>query len=321
MSFRLRPTLVLAFLSAAIAAPGAAHAATPDLSPGQVQLRAKLQAKQQARRQAQNQNAQYNLDIKPPELKRFSLPRTLVRVADDGQGELMVDLVATDSFTGVALAEVVVQSVDSSWEWSSSKSIGFPTGRANLGVPVSFSGDVPTGEWRVTSVILRDANGNVKIYDADALSAMGNTSFQVENRAKVDGMPPDLTGGSVLTPVVSRSQPPKGEYPDHGARVGVSLSVTDSGATKISGLSVAYVTLCDEFGWDCLYLTGSALKPGAATGQVVVGTVLDTWTAPTRYTVYSVRVDDRLGNARTYYQWDTDFGALFGGDASITVTE
>lgn len=321
MFLRSRPVLVLALLSAAIAAPCSAASGTPELSANQIQLRAKLQAKQQAKRQAQNQNAQYNLDIKPPELKRFALDRTVVRVSDVSNGELMVELVATDNLTGVASAEVVVRHLETGWGSSAQKYISMPMGRASMGVPVSIYGDAPAGEWRVESVNLRDANGNLKIYDAEALSAMGSTSFQVDNRHRTDGLPPELVGGSVLTPVVSRSKPPKGEYPDHAARVGLSLQVTDTGVSKVSGLSEAYVTLCDEYGWDCLYLSGTALKPGAASGSVVLGSTVGYWNNPGRYTIYSVQITDRQGNGRDYYSWDNDFNAMFGGDASITLTE
>jgi len=321
MSFRSRPALVLALLSAVIAAPCTASAETPNLSANQVQLRAKLQVKQQARRQPQNQNAQYNLDIKPPELKRFALDRSVVRVSEAGAGELMVELVATDGLTGVMSAEVVVRHVETGWGLSGQKYIAVPMGRVNMGVPVSIYGDAPAGEWRVDSVNLRDANGNLKAYDAEALSAMGSTSFQVDNRVRTDGIPPELVGGSVLTPVVSRSKPPKGEYPDQAPRVGLSLSATDTGVSKVSGLSTAYATLCDEYGWDCMYLGGSALKLGAGSGRIVVGATVNSWINPGRYTIYSVEIIDRQGNGRSYSQWDTDFNAMFGGDASITITD
>lgn len=321
MSLPTRPALVLALLSAAIATPCTATAATPVLSPSQVQMSAKLQAQKQAKRQALNQNVQYNLDVKAPELKRITLAKTSVRVSEFSPGELMVDLVATDNLTGVASVSVVVQSVDTGWELSADKSIALPVGRASMGVPVSFFGEVPAGEWRVTSVILRDANNNVKIYDADALSALGNTSFQVDSRSRSDGIAPELTSGAVLTPMVSRSKPPKGEYPTNRARVGLSLSVTDTGTSSVSGVSSAYVTLCDEFGWECLYLSGTALKPGVASGTIVVGSTVSEWTSSARFTVSSAQVYDRQGYSRTYYSWDTDFNAMFGGDASITVTE
>ncbi|MBQ0961009.1 hypothetical protein KAK06_18785 [Ideonella sp. 4Y11] len=308
----------------------AAHAgAVAPLSPDQVELRARVQAKQQARQHAQQQAkrqsqdpvAQYNLDIKAPELKRIALSKPVVRLNSEGNGELLIDLSVVDNLTGVASAEVSVLHQASEWGTWTEKTLSVPQTHAKLGVQVIMSGELPAGDWIVSNVTLRDANDNVRQYNAAALAALGNTSFQVESRAKLDGEAPSLTGGSVLTPVVSRSTPPKGEYPGRPARLGLSLAVTDTGATKTSGLGRANVTLCDDFQWECIYLSGTALRPGAASGSILVGGTLDSWTPSNRYTVYSVRVYDVQGNSRYYEIWDTDFNAMFGGDASITIND
>jgi hypothetical protein len=321
MSTVSRSTLALVVAAASASAAHAATDAGVPLSARQIEHRGQMLAKHPPQRTKGEVAPLYNLDAKPPELKRFVLGQSPVVISTGQSGSLVVELFATDNLVGVQSAEVTVRSADGQYSRSDFRSVSFPRGRATLSVPLTFWADSVSGEWLLSSVTLTDANDNARFYDAAALAALGNTSFQVVNRVRTDGIEPEFTGGAILTRTVSRGAPPRGEFPHSLARVGVSLTATDSGVSKISGLSRGYATLCMEGGWPCIYVAGEAERLGKAAGTLVLGNVVSRDAAVGRYTVESVELMDVQGNTRYLYSWDVDFNALFGGDASITITE
>ncbi len=158
-------------------------------------------------------------------------------------------------------------------------------------------------------------------YDTAALAALGNNQFTVINPNASESTPPSLKAGKILTPVVARSTPPRGEYPYNYARVGLELRAADQGSPKASGLDYAFATLCMADGWTCIYMNGHTMTPGIKVGKLVLGTNISEYTAAGEYHLENVQLLDRQGNGDFLDRYNTDFDALFGGSATVTITE
>lgn len=306
----------LALITTLVGNAAAAPRSFAGLSPSQVRHLLKHPGKAGAQ-----VAGQYNLDAKAPTLKAVSLGDAKVTLRGQSQS-LMVRLKASDGLTGVAYAQVAVRHRDSGYEAWGNRSLSFPLGQVGLDVAVNLWGDMPSGSYVVSSVLLQDVNGNQRVYDEAALAALGRTDFEVVNRFRNDGQPPEVTSGTVLTPTVSLSSTPKGEYPGSPARLGLSVQVSDTGVSQVSGADYAYITLCDAPRWNCVYLGAESLQKGRAQSAVVLGTTVEPgWLTTGVYTPIELMVRDAQGNYRYYTEWDTDFNALFGADASITIVD
>jgi len=175
----------------------------------------------------------------------------------------------------------------------------------------------------VIAVRVRDAAMNERSYTDAALEALGRVRVEVENKT-FDNIAPEMTSASVLTPTVSLSRPPRGEYPTEQPRVGLSVMVSDSGTTNRSGVSGVEVVYCSESGWDCMYLDGTPLTYSTVSAQAIVGAQLwSEWMEPSVYRASYVTVRDSAGNSMQYYDvregGDTDLEAM--GFTPITFTE
>jgi len=321
-----RAATTLAMIGGLLTATGAwAATAAQDLSglsPQQREHHARLLAKQQ--QQQQQLRAQgggtYRLDIEPPKVVSFAAG-TLVDLQKPQKDTLPVTFSLTDNLVGVERIELRAQSASGFQEASGSKSVSLPTRRLDVSVPLSFWGDADEGEWQVVSASLYDANDNVTFLDAAALSALGNTRFTVVNRSRSDTVAPTVTGGQVLTPSLSRTVAPRGEYPSHMARAAVELRVLDTGVSRVSGVHSVDITYCEDVFFNCIYLQGAVLNPGKGNAKIAAAGTIYRSEAVGRYRIESVSVRDTEGNSRGYYAGDTDFDALFGADSSITITE
>lgn len=261
------------------------------------------------------------LDLDPPQLTSFAAG-TAVNLDRRDQNLLTVDLRVFDKGVGVTRVDVAAQPLEGGTTSAAGEMvIVFPINRGDLRIEVPFQGDAQPGPWQVTEVNVYDANDNVLTLDASALAALGNTRFNVVNRHRIDGIPPSLIRGAILTPIVSRSAPPRGEYPYSDPRAGIQLQVADEGNPVVSGLGEVYLTMCAIDGWNCIYMAGNALKQGAKSGKMMVGGTVWGFLPTGAYTIRSLEMYDRQGNFRTLTPADVDFDALFGGDASINVTD
>jgi hypothetical protein len=298
-------------VSATLAMTGLAHAGNAidlsRLSPRQQAHLAKLQAQKRAI------SPMYNYDIKPPVLRGVSVGGTVNAGMLGAQA--VVSLTMVDNLAGVGHAGIWLQGPSGQQmygEWSSS----YETTRENVQVGIPMTGASDSGTWRVVSVSLQDPNGNVSNYDEAALAALGPTTFTVKGASGDSESPWLNAGGTVLTPVVSRSTPPAGMLPGSPARVGVTVKAADSGAT---GLRYATAEFCNEF-FDCLYLSGEVGVRGKHAATLTLGTHVSEWTNVGTYTAYSLYVYDYAGNGQSYYQWDYDLGSFIDTPV-ITITE
>lgn len=298
-------------LAAGVASAGQAmSASTVDLST----LSAKQQAgwvAAQARRNAVH--PEYNYDIKPPVLKAVRVNDNVNAARSDAQA--VVSLRAVDNLSGIQSASIELSSDAGQWA-SGSWSADFPSTSGKIDVAINMSSVSQNGIWRVTSVALADANGNAAYYGADQLAAMGNTQVLVRNAVGDTLAPSVVAGGVLLTPSVSRSQPPAGMLPGRAARVGLSLKLQDAGT---AGISSAYAQYCKD-GWDCIYLYGSVQPRGRTDVTLTLGGQISEWTSSGAYQLDSISVFDKSGNASSWYAWDTDLGQ-FVDNTTLTITD
>lgn len=298
-STSIRLALVAA---AAIAAAGSASAArTIDLSklsPAQQAHHAKVQAKQRAAK------PEYNYDIKPPVLKAVNTGGKVNAALKNAQAVVALGIV--DNLSGINSVAVVLESPSgqqAAADWSPS----LESTRYQVQIGVDMADATENGTWRILAVTLQDANGNTSSYGADALAALGNTTFVVYGAAGDQTAPEAVPGGAVLTPVVSRSTPPRGMLPGSYARVGLQLNIQDTGASGIRSVSAEY---CVNEGWDCFYMSGNVPVRGISSATLMLGGHVYDGHSVGTYTPYSISVYDYAGNGRTYYYWETDFTSL-----------
>jgi hypothetical protein len=305
-------SIALALVAGAtLAMTGFAHAGTTvdlsKLNPKQQAHLAKLQTQKRAI------TPQYNYDIRPPVLRAVGVGGTVNAGMLGAQA--VVSLTMIDNLAGISHAGIWVQGPNGQQlygDWDSS----YETTREKVQVAIGMTGASDTGTWRIVSVSLQDANGNVSSYDETALAALGPTAFAVKGAAGDSESPWLNAGGAVLTPVVSRSTPPAGMLPGAPARIGATLKVSDAG---VAGVRYATAEFCNEY-YDCLYLSGNVSVRGKHEATLTIGTHVDEWNPVGTYTAYSIYVYDYAGNGRSYYQWDYDLGAFIGTPV-ITITE
>lgn len=298
-STSIRLALVAAAAMAATA--GAQAARTIDLSklsPAQQAHHAKVQAKQRAGK------PEYNYDIKPPVLKAVNTGGKVNAALKNAQA--VVSLGIIDNLAGVRSVNVTLES-PSGQEASGQWNLSYESTRFEVQIGVDMSEATENGPWVVRSVSLQDANGNSAFYDAAALAALGRTSFTVYGAAGDLSDPELMAGGVNLTPVVSRSTPPRGMLPGNEARVGVQINVQDLGAAGIRSASAEY---CGVEYWDCMYLNATVPVRGTSSATLTLGGHVYEGQTLGTYTPYSITVYDYAGNGRTYYQWDVDFASL-----------
>jgi hypothetical protein len=317
----MRFEFAAATLATAVLGSPLTHAADVNqdaLSPQQRLHQAQADMRQVAQK---GQSGMYKLDIEPPQLTSFAAA-TSINLNKLNQNTLTVNLGLSDNVVGVSRVDIQAQPLSGNWGYANgSISTSFPVKRTTASVNLNFWSNAEAGPWQITSVNVYDANNNVRSYNAAALAVLGNNQFTVINPNASESVPPTLNAGKILTPVVSRAAPPRGEYPYNAARVGLELSVTDEGSPKPSGLGAAYATLCLPDGWTCLYAYGNSMTPGAKSGKVLLGAQASGYTSAGVYRMQYLQLQDAQGNAIYLDQGSTDFDALFGGDASVTITE
>jgi hypothetical protein len=68
-------------------------------------------------------------------------------------------------------------------------------------------------------------------------------------------------------------------------------------------------------------MNGHTMTPGIKVGKLVLGTNISEYTAAGEYHLENVQLLDRQGNGDFLDRYNTDFDALFGGSATVTITE
>ncbi|MBI5270320.1 MAG: hypothetical protein HY856_11660 [Burkholderiales bacterium] len=311
----------LAALATALTAPPAAAAPATAWEGARTPAQ-RLQAAQAhaARQRAALPRALAETDSTPPVLERFSvagdvdarspIPSATLRLAmsDDLSG------LQTWIVTLVGPSGQMVQRVE-----------GVATGQRRLaggvsvgGTPVAvvpFTAYTEPGTWTVESLFVSDNAYNMRIYDREALAALGRTSFTVRNDGGHDKEAPQMVRGVLQTPRVSLSATPPGTWPGRLPYLAAAIHTTDTGNGVVAGASSAILTFClpDRYG-DCVdrfELPGQVAELGRATNVIRVGAEARADLTPGRYVLYSVYIEDAARNFRYMMAGDTDFSAYF----------
>jgi hypothetical protein len=185
------------------------------------------------------------------------------------------------------------------------------------------------GTWRAVYFSVSDAAGNSRQYYESDLALLGTTTFQVTNNGGYDITPPALASGTISTPTVRLSKPPKGTAPGTPPYVSADLSVTDAGNGVVSGTSAAYFYFCHPDGSggcdDYLYLYGTTNRAGLVANTMTVGTQLRADQTLGQYVIYYLEVDDVAGNYTFYestaFGGSTNFATYFPTGTTIFVNQ
>lgn len=301
-----------------LAASGAAWAANENVVPVDVSTLSPPQQAHWAKAKASRPAATplYNYDIAAPTLSAIKVGGTV-----NGSlkyAEAPVNLTIRENLSGLRSVNITLEGPNSQqayYYWSSP----FPEkGKQTLKLAVSMSNVTQNGTWKVKSVQVADANNNSSYYDEAQLAALGTTTFEVV-KAQGDSLQASLqTGGTNLTPVVSRSTPPAGMLPGAAARVGVMVPVQDPGG---SGVKSASLTFCQSGSyWSCIYLNGEASARGQISVNLKLGTNVNSYTTLGIYTLSSASVYDFAGNYRSYYSNDPELATLLDV-STVEITE
>lgn len=311
----------LATALTALTAPPAAAAPTAAW-PGAHTPAQRLQAAQAhaARERAALPRALAESDSTPPVLERFSvagdvdarspIPSATLRLAmnDDLSG------LQTWIVTLVGPSGQMVQRVEGVATGQRRLAGGVSVGGAPVAV-VPFTAYTEPGTWTVESLFVSDNAYNMRIYDREALAAMGRTSFTVHNAGGHDKEAPQMVRGVVQTPRVSLSATPPGTWPGRLPYLSAAVHTTDTGNGVVAGASSAILTFClpDRYGncVDRFELPGQVAELGRAANVIRVGAEARADLTPGRYVLYSVYIEDAARNFRYMMYSDTDFSAYF----------
>lgn len=242
----------------------------------------------------------YNYDITAPTLSAIKVGASVN--ASLKYAEAPVSLTIRENLSGLKSVNITLEGPNSQqayYYWSSP----FPDkGRQTLNLAVSMANVTQNGTWKVKSVQVADANNNSSYYDETELAALGVTTFEVV-KALGDSQQAALqTGGTNLTPVVSRSTPPAGMLPGAAARVGLRIPVQDVGTSGVKSVSL---TMCPAGTyWGCIYLSGEVSVRGQTAVNLTVGGSISSYNTLGTYVVESASVYDFAGNYRYYYSSD-----------------
>ncbi|HEX4511275.1 MAG TPA: hypothetical protein VH328_14390, partial [Burkholderiaceae bacterium] len=169
-----------------------------------------------------------------------------------------------------------------------------------------------------------DAANNVASYDANELAALGSTTFTLTNAVGYDIVAPTLASGTIETPTIRRSKPPKGTPAGTPPYVSADLSITDAGNGVISGNYEAYVELCHLNGSgscdDYLYLQGTTNQAGVQANTITVGNKMRIDQTLGQYVMQYIELFDVAENA-TYYGTSTDFSHYFPQGSTVFINQ
>lgn len=178
------------------------------------------------------------------------------------------------------------------------------------------------GRWHADLFYAYDANGNFAGYSDNELQQLGSTSFEVVND-HYDIVAPKLAGGTIATPHVRLSKPPKGTPAGTLPYTGAQIQMTDSGNGAVSGVYSARMIFCAK---DCAHsfsISGLANRTGLDAATVTIGAELGAQQQPGSYQPFALILDDVAGNESEYdsvaFGGETDFGDYFPDGFTITI--
>lgn len=185
------------------------------------------------------------------------------------------------------------------------------------------------GMWQLSFLEIQDAAHNYRTYGLAELQGYGNTAFTVTNTGGFDNTPPTLASGTIDTPTIRRSKPPKGLPAGTPPYVSADLSVTDAGSGAISGNAQVYMTLChlnaSQACDDYLDLSGTTNQAGGQANTVTAGSQMRADQTLGQYVIYYVDVYDVAGNVVSYQNaqlgGSTNFATYFPQGATIFINQ
>jgi hypothetical protein len=296
-------SLLLITLSSVLATSARA-AAGPHDPAAAVMAHAKAQAAAM-RARAQAGGA---LDNTPPVLAKFALVGSVD--AQQQGAAAIADMAVTDDLSGVQFVTLTLTSPSGAQSVSlynilssgARKYAGsFAVGSQDL---LDFGGRFTRfsepGTWTATSMLIADVNGNIAIYGAGDLAALGNAAVEVKNDGGYDVTPPAVASGQIVTRQVSLSRPPAGTAAGTAPFIDAALIVTDAGNGAVAGPTVASMSFClpDQWGncQDTIELDGTADAAHLAKTTLRMSGSPHPGQLTGKYGLYQVFVQDAAGN-------------------------
>jgi hypothetical protein len=178
------------------------------------------------------------------------------------------------------------------------------------------------GTWEAVLLYAYDANGNFAGYSQHELRALGTTTFVVRNE-RYDIVPPSLVGGTIATPRVHLSKPPKGTAAGTLPYASAKVAMTDAGNGAVSGVYSGRLIFCAD---DCAHsfvLEGVAPRAGRASDTLTIGAQLGPQQHPGTYQIFALVLLDAAGNEADYtssaFGGETDFGEFFPDGVTVSI--
>lgn len=229
-------------------------------------------------------------DTTAPTLTAFVAPATVT-----AGRPLRVKVTGTDDLSGVSYAGFYANNVNTGESFSIHDNLEVPSTSVTWSPGTSLSPYQRAGNYVFNWAYVYDAAGNYSYFEGDALAALGNVAFTVENTQTADTQAPVLVKGKILTPKVSLSATAPGtEEPAYAA---VQLSLTDSGEGRTSGIVGASVEFCLPYLGDCFSVSADENTPEASKLTMNLGS-RPAWygVRAGKYTMRSVSIRDFAGN-------------------------
>jgi hypothetical protein len=189
---------------------------------------------------------------------------------------------------------------------------------------VPFTPFSEPGTWEADLLYAYDANGNFAGYSQNQLRALGTTTFEVVNE-RYDVVPPSLESGTIATPHVRLSKPPKGTPPGTSPYASAQVRMTDRGNGAVSGAWSGRLILCAGECAHSFVLAGVAGRTGRSDDTLTLGTQVGGQQAPGTYQIFALTLTDVAGNDATYtstaFGGETDFAEFFPAGVTVTIEE
>jgi len=281
---------------------------------------------------AQEQLPAGTIDFTAPMLRSINV--TGIVNAELPNQSIQVDLDIKDDLSGVLEYEIMIES-PSGKRMERIKHVAAPSLHVTPSLTVGSTPnadpdfevfDVP-GTWRVISAYAIDANNNRRDYDESQLAALGVNTFTFVSNG-YDFVAPTLASGTINTPTIRRSKPPKGTPPGTPPYVSAALSITDAGNGRISGTWAGSFRLCHVTSGQCdddLILTGESIRTGLEANTLSFGTQIRANQTLGQYVIVSLAIVDVAGNEKTYlstaFGGETNFATFFPTGATIFINQ
>jgi hypothetical protein len=296
---------------------------------------AAAKARAQALREAAPAQPPGKLDTQPPVLR--SITTTGSVDAQLPNQAILTSLKLTDNLSGVVSYGIEYVSPSGLQYVFRSKQVATPltslsptltVGSYPFSLPEFNVYDEP-GTWQATSFYAYDAAGNFVSYSASELAALGSTTFVVTNNGGYDIIGPTLASGTVDTPTIRLSRPPKGTPAGTPPYVSVDLSATDAGNGVVSGTYRAFFVFCHPNGAggcdDNIYLSGTTNRSGMLANTMTTGAQLRADQTLGQYVMDYLYLYDVAGNYSPYvstaFGGTTNFADYFPTGTTIFVNE